>query len=207
MLSFPELREKFGLPSRMLFRYLQLRHAVRAQFPAPMVIAPHRVERFLTTRNADRILSSVYLRLAPDEDVSLFRRWHQDVPTLEEEDWGSEVQHYLPTMISARDRYIQLKFLYRAYYTPQRLARIYPSCSERCLRCQQAAGTFFHVVWECVVIQEYWREVVAEMSNVMAVQVPLDPRVLLLGMSGLVTRAKYLKLLLFYLSFYARKAL
>lgn len=60
-----------------------------------------------------------------------------------------------PLMKSARDRYSQLKFLHRAYYTPQKLSKIYPAQSDRCPKCYNQFGTFLHVVWSCPLIQEF----------------------------------------------------
>ena len=50
LLSFGVLKTKFGLPPWMFFRFLQLRHAIRAQFPDPITVEPHLVERLLTSR-------------------------------------------------------------------------------------------------------------------------------------------------------------
>lgn len=63
LLPFEGLKDKFGLPPWMYFRYLQLRHALRAQFPDPIKVEPYSVERLLTSHIIDRTLSSIYLRL------------------------------------------------------------------------------------------------------------------------------------------------
>lgn len=105
----------------MLFRFLQLRHALQAQFPEPIALDTHSVESLLRARNIDRPLSSIYLKLTLGDDVKitqLYQRWHEDIPALTREDWGERVPQYLPLMISARDRLVQLKCLHRVYYTP-----------------------------------------------------------------------------------------
>lgn len=63
LLSYDELKDTFQLPARMFFHYLQLRHAIQAQFPDDVRLESHMVERFLILANADRILSSLYLRM------------------------------------------------------------------------------------------------------------------------------------------------
>lgn len=45
------------------------------------------------------------------------------------------------------------------YKTPEILHNFIPSVSDRCWRCGQERGTFFHVWWECPQIQPYWRKV------------------------------------------------
>lgn len=68
-----------------------------------------------------------------------------DVPDLEVDDWKECLGSYVTNMISSRDRFIQPKFLHRVYFTPQRLAAIYPSAS-LAFRCQAPEASFFLVV-------------------------------------------------------------
>lgn len=102
----------------------------------------------------------LYLTVAHDTDTMVtLGKWRSDVPDLDEEIWEETVSAYIPSMIASRDRFIQLKFLHRAYYTPQRLANIYPSPSPLCTRCALEKGSFFHMVWTCPSIRPYWQEV------------------------------------------------
>lgn len=74
----------------MFFRYLQLRHAVQAQFPNGVSLKSHGVESFLISKNVDRILSSLYLWISSEESSSgtkLFKKWRTDIPVLEDDDW------------------------------------------------------------------------------------------------------------------------
>lgn len=124
LLSFDDLKHTFQLPSKLFFRYLELRLAVQAQFPTEIQLQMHVVEHFLIANKADHLLSSLYIRLTcADEGRGdrIFHKWKEDIPNLADDDWEKGIQQYIPFMISARDRYIQLKFLHRAYYTPQRL--------------------------------------------------------------------------------------
>lgn len=116
LLSFDEMRHTFQLPTKMYFCYLQLRHAIQAQFPSEIRLQSHMVERFLISKNVDHILSSLYLwvSLGTDSQGSrLFNKWKLEVPSLTDDDWEEGIQQYIPLMISARDRYIQLKFLHQ----------------------------------------------------------------------------------------------
>lgn len=135
LLTFDSLRDEFQLPSQMFFRYLQLRHAVQAQFPDGVSLESHGVEKFLISKSADRILSSLYLQISSGGSsggTKLFQRWKADFPAMMDDDWEEGIQQYIPLMISAKDRFIQLKFIHRAYYTHQRLLRIHPTQSDRC---------------------------------------------------------------------------
>lgn len=149
LLTYNSLRTTFQLRLWMFFRYLQLHHALQSQFPEWIDIQSHVVERSLISNSPDRILSSLYLIISSRDTgrgTKLFHSWKEVIPTLTAEDWEERIQQYIPLMISAKDRYIQLKFLPRLYYTPQKLSRIYPTKSDRCPKCANQLGTFLHVV-------------------------------------------------------------
>lgn len=107
LLPFGGLRHKFGLPHWMCFRYLQLRHALRAQFPDPIKVKPHSIERLLTSRIIDITLSSNDLRLTCAGSFGAsraFSAWQRDLPALTEEDWSKGLQQFISLMIAAKDR-------------------------------------------------------------------------------------------------------
>lgn len=82
----------------------------------------------------DKPLSSLYLYLTVAHEVKNNRsmaKWQEDIPSLGEEEWEECLTTFVPSMIAAKDRFIQLKFIHRAYYTPQRLAKIYPGLSPK----------------------------------------------------------------------------
>lgn len=69
-------------------------------------------------------------------------------------------------MISARDHFIQLKFIHRAYYTPVRLAKMYPGTSPLCNRCSASP---------------FWEQVVGALNEFGDWSLGLDPTLALLG--------------------------
>lgn len=95
------------------------------------------------------------------------------------------------------------------YLTPQTiiLSKIYPTQSDCCPKCMSDTGTFIHVVWTCPTIQEFWREVVAEINIIGDLSMVIDPRVLLLGIYNTVTPNTHKQLFIFYAAFYARKTI
>lgn len=91
----------------------------------------------------------LYLTVACDvKPTRTFDKWREDIPALGEEEWEECVSTYIPAVIAAKDRFIQLKFLHRAYFTPHRMAKIYPHIDALCPRCRTEEGTFWHMVWE-----------------------------------------------------------
>lgn len=108
-------------------------------------------------------------------------------------------------MIAAKDRFIQLKFLHRAYHTPQRLARIYPQRDQLWPRCRQDVGSFCHMVWSCPKLLPYWEAVAATLSKASGTQIPLNPLTLLLSLLDEVQGDRYIKLCMTFSLFYARR--
>lgn len=102
LLTFVEMKNSFLLPSWMYFRFLQLWHAVRAQFPAPIILEPHSVERLLIARNMDRTLSSIYLRFTCGGSTGTgrtFQAWQCDILALTDEDCTESLQQYTPLLL------------------------------------------------------------------------------------------------------------
>lgn len=133
--------------------------------------------------------------------------WRMDVLQLADEDWEEGIQQYLPLAISARDRFIQLKFLHCAYYSPTRLARIYPDRMARCPRCSSDSADFFHVVWSCPGVVEFWKNILTDINSIGKMKVPYSPIPLLLGICDFLEVSWGKKLFIFYTTLYARKAI
>ena len=208
LMTFRQLRDKYSLPARWTFRYWQLRHAYSAQFPDRLTLQSDSIERLLTSRTMGRPLSTLYLYLTVAHDsgsTRSFEKWKADIPDLDEEKWEECVSTFIPSLIAARDRFIQIKFLHQAYYTPQRLARIYPQRDPLCPRCGVQEGSFWHMVWSCPMIQRYWGRVAGILGTVSQLHVPTDPLVLLLSHLEETQGDRYSKLFLTFSLFYARR--
>lgn len=68
----------------------------------------------------------MYLTVAYDsKPTQSLDKWKADIPALDEEVWEECVAEFIPSMIAAKDRFIQLKFIHRTCYTLQRLACIF----------------------------------------------------------------------------------
>lgn len=145
--SFSDLKSAYTLPRWMLFRYCQLRHAYGEQFPA-QILGSDPVEGLLTATIIDKPLSSLcfHLSIAPLKKLEkTLAKWKLDIPDLSKEDWETCVSSFVTNMILAKDRFMQVKFLHRAYYTPKRLTIMNPSTPVACPRCGQRSASFFHM--------------------------------------------------------------
>lgn len=129
LVTFQELKQLYLIPISFKFRYWQLRHAFGAQFTEPLTLESDSIERLLISNVMGKLLSYLYLYLTVAYGTKLTRswdKWRADTPSLGEEEWKECLSTYIASMIAAKDRFAQFKFLHRAYYTPQKLAHIYP---------------------------------------------------------------------------------
>lgn len=206
LMSFQELRRFYSLPGSFQFRYWLLRHAFGAQFVELVVLESYSIERLLTFGVMGRPLSSLYSYLMVSYDTKPSRsldKWKMYIPNLDDDIWEDCVSSFIPSMIAAKDIFIQFKFLHRVYYTPQRLSRIYPQMEPTCPRCTREIGSFWHMVWSCCKLRPYWEAVAMSLSDLFGTNVPLDPLVMLLGHLEEVEGDRYTKLCITFCLFCA----
>ena len=211
LLTFDQLKARHDLPNNQLFRYLQLRHALKSQFKVLAIESvPSRLEEMLSTEDLPKTLSVSYKKLfatSPGAVVKCRDKWVSEVPDIQGEDWDEMWTHPFQHLVAARDRLIHFKFLHRIYYTPARLATIYPSVPAGCWRCTFAPAAAEHVFWSCPRIKPFWSEVTSCISAVLLTPVPMTITVCLLGLVEGVVPSRAHRTLLNILLFYGRKAI
>lgn len=208
LITFDQLKAGHNLPNSIFFRYLQLRHAFQMQFGDRRVeFLPSALETLLKEENLAKPFSTVYKSLFKKtlQGVARYReRWEREIPDIHWEDmWDHPFKH----LVAARDCLIQFKFLHRIYFTPARLARIYPSSSSQCWRCTHSPADSEHIFWKCPQIQNFWTEVTDCLSEVLGIPVPMTPRICLIGLVEEVVPFLALRTLLNIGLFYGRKAI
>ena len=137
------------------------------------------IEGLLAQERLQKPLSALYLDLLKKDFTRVDRLWDQwkaDIPGLDREDWDDCLADSTALLISTRERLIQVKFLHRVYYTPQKLQRVFPQRTQDCPRCQNDAGTYFHMFWSCPKIARYWAKVVDTVNGRLQLTLPVISR-------------------------------
>lgn len=134
-------------------------------------------------------------------------RWETEVSDIQGEEWDDMWDHSFQHLVAGRDRLIHFKFLHKIYYTPARLATMYPNVPAECWRCTFLPAAADHIFWRCPRIQQFWTEVTSCITEVLVVPVPLTIRVFLLGLVKEVVPSPAHRTLLNILLFYGRKAI
>uniref|UniRef100_A0A670HYM7 Reverse transcriptase domain-containing protein n=1 Tax=Podarcis muralis TaxID=64176 RepID=A0A670HYM7_PODMU len=77
-----------------------------------------------------------------------------------------------------------MKMIYRWYMTPVKLAKIYHLPNNKCWKCNETEGTFYHLWWTCPKIKAYWEMIYNEIKKVLKWTFAKKPEAFLLGMVG-----------------------
>lgn len=210
--TFDRLKTEYMLPNQMLFRYMQLRHAFYAQFPSGechMVGNP--LMEAVKCPDPKKLISQFYSMLtipqATSSAYALKTRWEGEVGTLADDEWSDALDACKLVSPRLSDRLTQLFMIHRAYLTPLRLSKYREGQSTMCIICNQATGTFFHLLWQCPQIQAYWVQVVRFLHDTMGSPVTLQPKLCLLGILSDPEINKFQKVFVHETLFSARKVI
>lgn len=209
--TFQQLRPDFDLPRSYLFHYYQLRHAIRAQFGSlknPTNLPP--LERLLRQPDPNKLISTYYAALTTDVNPRFSKaqeKWTSMDISFTEEDWTEFRDTYKATVISSRDRVIQIKFFHHSHLTPARLHKMGLKSSAECFRGCGGSADIMHCFWTCPVVQDFWVEVGSFISSALGLPNIIHPKNGLLGIFGDLQLSSQAKRLLRILYFYVRKAI
>lgn len=208
-ISFQSRKETFSIPNQLLFRYLQLRHAIRVQTASTsIVLETPLVLDILFGADSTKLLSNLYyvLRLHRSHKVSQTakEKWEQNIGPIDNTDWEKILEGVKTASPKLSDRLTQLNILYRTYLMPVKLAKFQHTRSHMCLL---VPGTFYHLLWSCPNIQTYWLQVIQFLHDNMGSPVGLDPKLCLLGLLPDSDVDKYQAIFVYETLFLARKVI
>ena len=70
--------------------------------------------------------------------------------------------------INSNLKLIQYKWLMRTYITPVKLHKFNDNIPDTCIKCNEARGTMYHFVWECVKVKPFWQNIVNMIDQILA---------------------------------------
>lgn len=161
-----ELKREFNLPQNMFFIYLQLRHALEAQFrnhPLEWKEAPL-FQSILQVGPTKGLISKIYGQISKDVNSggklhTERARWEEDIGVITQEQWKRILEMGPLVSVSPSQKISHLMLLNRAYYTPKRLFKFGCRTDDRCPRCR-GTGDLIHMLWRCPKLSRYWEGVI-----------------------------------------------
>ena len=184
--KWEELKQEYQLAPAEIFRFLQIRNALTKILPKDIKIEETSPleSRLLGDPMLKKAVSMTYQKLlhnTPDQLTKLRRKWEDDVQELEDEEWLEALMAPKEIAIRAGFRLIQLKILHRVYYAPTTLMYMGKTSTNLCRRECGQVGTFFHVIWSCPRIQEYWEAVIQCLNEVVKYEEPKSVKLCILN--------------------------
>lgn len=70
----------------------------------------------------------------------------------------------------------------RTYVTPEKLNKYNSAIPDLCIRCGEEKRTFFHYIWECDKVKQFWREIKQALESILGIHLTLDQKLFILGL-------------------------
>ena len=209
LLSFAQLQQRNGLDKSEFFRYLQLRHFITKDTSLLTNSSASQVERILSLQFSTKLISIFYQALLANSSSTSHttkQAWEKDFGILiDDVDWQEIWTYAKEISICNRTKSIQYRILHRIHITPALKNKMDATASPLCLKCKTDTGNYIHCLWSCVKLQNYWSDIVSELSSIFGVPIDLNPMCLLLGLPDGHLRKTEHKRLFNLLAFAARK--
>lgn len=168
------------------------------------------LEKLLRDPDQTKLISTYYSTLMTGTNPRFHmvqERWASFDISITEEDCSEFCDMFKTSVITSRDRVIQLKIFYHSHLTPARLYKMGLSPSADCFRgCGQTAD-FLHSFWTCPLVHDFWVGIGSVKSSALGLPNIVHPKNCLLGIFGDLTVKLWAKRLLCILYFYEKKSL
>uniref|UniRef100_H3ARX1 Reverse transcriptase zinc-binding domain-containing protein n=1 Tax=Latimeria chalumnae TaxID=7897 RepID=H3ARX1_LATCH len=187
VLSFPTLRETFGLSLAEFLHYLQLKHSLsRREALTPGMLQTSPINELQQTiagkRGAVSRIYSFLLNKSPPNRDSTRKAWEAELGlTFTDDVWEEALASTLTAGTDIKSRLIQFKIVNRIYWTPAKLPSAKLLDTDRCWRCSSERGTLLHMLWECPNLQCYWTQVRAFLGSLVEIDTMDNPWACILG--------------------------
>lgn len=187
LMSFDSLKRKFAIPQTHLFKYFQIRSFIRSRLQSYQCPPLSILEDMATANpNSKGNISKIYKKLVHSSvESSNDKRlaWADDLQTdITEQEWGRACSQAQKISINSRFRLLQYNWLMRIYITPEKLNKFNPDIPDTCIKCGKERGTLYHCLWDCECMRDFWKRVIATVSSIVDKEIPLCPRVCILGL-------------------------
>lgn len=205
LLTFNQICEKYQIPSKHFFKYLQLKNFISSRYKQILKIPPlSKIEEVSLGRMGRTHLLSIYYNLiistSKESAMDRLNAWRDDMQVdIAEIEWNEACLKAQTQTINTRFKLLQYKWLMRTYMTPVKLHYMNGNIPDTCTKCLDNKGTLLHCLWECPRIQKFWKDVINCLSEVFHINVPLNAKLCVLGIYPLnfIQRQKQTMLLNF----------
>ena len=184
---FTDLRATYDIPGTSFFLYLRPRSAMRAYgVPWGTPLPTHKLHTLLDVGVRSRgLVSALYSFLLASfcGPLAVHRVWTGDLDLPSGEIcWLTVWNNLDETSKNVNHKLIHFKLIHRMYLTPRKRYFMKLVHSPVCDLCSLGrVGSFLHMYWECPDVASFWRLVSSTLSDLLEVDIPCSPKILLLN--------------------------
>lgn len=185
LMSFEQLTNKYDLPKKHFFKYLQVRSFITNLLKSTVQPPLSTIENMAINHHHSRgLLSKFYnilIAASKESSLSYLQAWRSDMETdILVEEWNNSCILAQKQTINTRFRLVQYKWLFRTYITPVKLHHFNPNIPDDCVKCGKEKGTLYHCMWQCEELQIFWKQICALISDLIECKMPLDGKLCIL---------------------------
>ena len=187
LMSFEELKSKYGIPAKHFFKYLQFRSFILSRQSNDLKLPPlstleDYTLKFLHSRGQVSLLYELFVSKSKESSQRSLQAWRRDLQdNVTEEEWSKACFLAQTQSVNTNSKLLQYKWISRLYITPAKLHHFNPNIPDTCFKCKDQKGTLFHCMWECQKTLSFWSKVVDLASQISGRKVPLSPKLCLLN--------------------------
>lgn len=185
--SFSQLSQLFNIPKTHFFRYLQIRHFIKSNYPSfPNIPTPSALDEILDVnthkKGGIRKIYNILSGLQPPSLDTVKSHWEIDLGIdITGDLWETILRRVHSSSICARHGLLQFKVVHRLHFSKERLAKFYPGTDPLCNRCRHDTGSLIHTFWSCPNITNYWTLMFHTLSEAYDVKIAPNPLTALFG--------------------------
>uniref|UniRef100_A0A8C7WYM9 Reverse transcriptase domain-containing protein n=1 Tax=Oryzias sinensis TaxID=183150 RepID=A0A8C7WYM9_9TELE len=189
LLSFRELKNKFGLGNQDLFRYLQIQdfytREIKPNLEPKKRYSITKVILDAYKNSKTRVISSFYCSFTENRKSSSFyikSKWESELnQKITEEDWFKMCLTQCSSTSSQIWKEFAWKNLTRYFITPQIKSRQLKNLQACWRQCGSQEGNHTHIFWSCPKLLSFWNDVTTVIKNVIGYHLPNEFTTLYLG--------------------------
>uniref|UniRef100_A0A8C7WYP2 Reverse transcriptase domain-containing protein n=1 Tax=Oryzias sinensis TaxID=183150 RepID=A0A8C7WYP2_9TELE len=186
LMSFGQLCEKYNVSRKHFFKFLQLKHFIystqkQLSLP-PLSKMEELIKSCIEGKGQISLFYNLLLTHSKESSLQKLEAWKIDISEdISEVEWEMACLKAQTQSVNTKFKLLQYKWLMRTYLTPSRLNHIFPDIPDICVKCKVDKGTLIHCLWECPMIQCFWKSVTGYIGHIIGNNVPLCSRLCVLG--------------------------
>lgn len=196
LMTFEDIVNKYDVPRKHFYKYLQLRSFIhKSQSNAlgtpPLSVLEKEITKDCFGKGLISLLYGLVNSGSQESADTKLQAWRMDVnEDIETSDWKEACKETQTQTMSARLKLLQYKWLMRTYVTPVILHKWNSNIPDLCQKCNNAKGTFFHCIWECSYIQQFWKDVKVMAEKILDIKILLTPLTFILHLYPVEVKLK-----------------